>query len=401
MAYDPTTLGAVLRAQFSTNIKVPAEPVGTLDACNLTFDDRGASKDEIVTVTVVPPQSAEDMTPAAVPPSGRAMTPINAQVKITNVRDVPMKFTGEDLRTLDNGDQRQVVLQQFIEQAQRTLRNEMSAAASTALSYGASRALGTAGKNPFAKDMNILVDARQVLRDNGAPMQDIHAVTNTTSYSSLLKQNVVQKAMEAGSDSERRSGIIRMQQGIASLHEDANIAAHTCGAGTGWLTNGSSSVNAVGTSQITVDNGIGTVNLGDVITFAGDTTNKYCVNPLQTATTQYVVPAGYTTGATTFAIGNPGLRTAINTANAITIDAVGSSFNPSYVFCRHALVGVARPPLGFDVSGIITTSTLIKDSYGYQYLFLESTQWGQVSWFVCIAYGFKVTQSEYVVLIEG
>ena len=399
MSYSPNTLTSVLRAQASVNITVPQEPVGLLDSANMNFDSKGASINEVIVVPIDPPGALADIAPGAVPPAGTSVTVTNAQVKITKQRQKSRVFTGEDLRQLENIGVRDDLLRQFIAQAERLIRNEMSADASTALITGASRAVGTAGTTPFAVDLSLLTSARKELKDNGTPFSDVNLVTSTAAYQNLLNQNIVQKAQEAGADSERRSGVIRGQFGISNLREDANMNSHTKGAGTGYTLDGN---HLAGATAIAVTGG--TVNatgiqIGDVITIAGDT-NKYIVVPPPGTTTSYQTPSAGSLLATagTIYIGNPGLKAGISTGAAITI---GSTYTPSFVFERNVLVGVVRPPIGFDQGPYISVARSIQDIFGYSYHFVESVQWGQVSWFVQLVWGFSVTQSEYVIPILG
>ena len=400
MSYSANTLTSVLRAQASVNIDVPQEPIGILETANLNFDDKGASINEVIVVPIDPVGTLEDIQPAAVPPAGASVTVTNAQVKITSQKQKSRVFTGEDLRQIENIGVRDDLLRQFIEQSERLLRNQMAADASTALTIGGSRAVGTAGTTPFATDMNLLTSARKVFRDNGAPFTNINVVADTSSYLNLLNLNVVQKAQEAGSDQERRSGIIRGQFGLASIREDANINSHTKGAGTGYTT---VSALAVGDTSIAVTGG--TVNttgiqIGDIITIAGDT-NKYVVVPAPGTSTSYQTPSSSSLLATsgTIYIGAPGIRKA-NAGTGVAI-TVGATYSPSFIFEKNVLVGVVRPPIGFDQGPYVTIARMITDKFGLSYHFVESVQWGQVSWFVQLVWGFAVTQPQYVVPILG
>jgi len=406
MAFSATTLGALQRAQVAHNIKVPAEPCGTLDGMNLNFDDKGAALGQVVVVPVVVPTASTQATPSNVPPTGAAQTPVNAQITITNVPEQSLTFTGEDLRMLDTVDSRDDILKQWLGQAQRAHRNEMSAAAAYALSIAGSRSVGTAGSTPFATDITALTSARRILRNNGAPMSDIQVVTSVDAYTQLLNQNVIQKAQEAGSDQERRTGVIRSQFGLNAIREDANIADHTAGAGTGYTLNGN---HAKGATTLAVTGGtvnVTGIQLGDIITIAGDTANSYVVGIAPGTNTQSVTQSALLATSGNIYIGNPGLRKAISSTAAITIKSGTTQngvtgYTPSFVFERHAAVGIIRPPIQPAPSPFYTILDTVTDNFGYTYLFGEAAQNFQVSWFLWVAYGFAVTQREYVVPIIG
>jgi hypothetical protein len=409
MAFSATTLTALQRAQVSANIEVAAEPCGILDSVNLKFDDKGAALGQVVVVPVVIPHASTTggATPSNVPPTGAAQTPVNMQVTITNVPEQSLVFTGEDLKLLDTSDSRSEVLKQWLAQAERTHRNEMDAAASTAISYGGSRAVGKVGSIPFQNDLSALTNARRILRKNGAPMSDIQVVSSVDAYTNMLNQNVIQKAQEAGSDAERRSGVIKSQFGLTAIRESANITDHTAGTGTAFLVNLPAGY-AVGATAIAVDTGSsGTILVGDVITFAGDP-NQYVVVPAPgTSTTLQTITNSNVTGSGTIYIGNPGLLKALADNTAITVVSSTSTssgvtgYTPSYAFERHCVVGIMRPPIQPTPSPFYTILDTVTDKFGYTYLFGEANQNFQVSWFLWVAYGFAVTQSEYVVPIIG
>jgi hypothetical protein len=402
MSFSATTLTALQRAQVSANIEVAAEPCGALDSVNLKFDDKGAALGQIIVVPVVVPSASGTATPSNVPPTGDTQTPVNAQIKITNTPQQSLTFTGEDLQMLDTVESRDEILKQWLAQAERTHRNEMSAAAAAALVQGGSRAVGTPGSTPFQVDLAGLTQARKILRNNGAPMSDIQVVTSVDAYTNLLNQNVIQKANEAGSDAERRSGTIRSQFGFSNIREDANIADHTAGAGTGYVLDGN---HVKGATAIKLKSG--TVNttgvqLGDIITIAGDTVNQYCVGIAPGTSTTEVTQAALLATSGTVYIGNPGLRKALSDGAAVTIKPASAGvYSPSFVFERHCAVGIIRPPIMPTPNQFYSQLSTVTDKFGYTYLFGEANQQFQVSWFLWVAYGFAVTQREYVVPIIG
>ena len=405
------TLTALNRAQVSANVEVPAEPCGTLDGMNLKFDDKGAAIGQVVLVPVVVPDVSTQATPSAVPSGGSTTQPVNMQVQITNSPQQAHTFIGEDLRLLETTDSRDEVLKQWLAQAQRTHRNEMSAAAAVALCQGASRAYvsktANVGSTPFKTDLNGLTQARKILRANGAPMSDVQVVTGVDAYANMLGLNVIQKAQEAGSDEERRKGIIKSQFGFNAIREDTNIADHIAGAATTVTVNNGGNALAIGTTAIpcTIGNAHTTgIQLGDAIQFAGDA-NIYMVG-IQPGTTTAAVTQGPLLASGTFYIGAPGLRTSIADGAAITIlsgaTLMGNTgYTPSFVYERHCAVGVIRPPIMPMPNVYYNVVDTIKDKFGYTYLFAESNQVFQVTWYLWVCYGFTVTQREYVVPIIG
>lgn len=377
-------LTALAPTLFSTAQEVAAEPFGAVDSINTNFSDKGVAIGDTVTVPVAPVAAASDYTPAMTTTAGTDATAGSVGVTITANKHVSWNLTGEQIRSLENGGNYQEWVRLLIGQGMRTLRNLAEVDACTAIYKGGSRAVGTAGTTPFASTLDVLVDARKVLRDNGAPMADMQFVMDTAAGAKALKLGVLQNAYQAGNETERRQGVFLRQFGFM-IKESAGVVSHTKGAGTGYdfVTAG----EAVGQTTLSVEGG--TVNstgikAGDVITHAGDSVNAYVVNTGLTATSGDIV------------IGNPGLKIAGADANEITI---GNSYTANMAFERNAIVGVIRPPL-IPPNANIQQRT-ISDGRGMTYLLVQVAGDGMLTWRLHLAWGFKVVQSEFVCVVMG
>jgi hypothetical protein len=226
-----------------------------------------------------------------------------------------------------------------------------------------------------------LADVRKILRDNGAPMADLQFVGDTTSEANLLKLGVVLDAGIAGSDEERRSGVLRRQYGF-EMRTSAGIDVHTKGTANANYDTNLGATLAAGSRSIAVDTGTGTILSGDVISFTGDD-NKY------------VVGTGITAPGT-LVINNPGLQRTL--ADGVDL-ALGNSYTPNLAFERSAIVGVMRPPI--MPANPTISQVLISDGMGMTYLLLDIAQYGQRTWELHLAWGFKTVQPEHVALLLG
>lgn len=373
MANTLTQLQPIL---FSAAQDVSAEPFGAVSAINANFDDRGVAKGDVVKVPVAPTRAASDFTPAATSSTGADATASDVKVQITQSRKVSWHLTGEQQRSLDNGATYEEWIRQLIAQGMRTLRNEAEADCVDAIKTGASRAVGTAGTNPFASALSPLADARKVLRDNGAPMADLQFVMDTTSETNLLKLGIVKSAEQAGSDEERRTGVIRRQYGFA-MRASGQIEAHTKGSGSSYQL---SAAAAASDTTISVDTGSGTLLAGDIVSYSGGA--------------NYVANTALSGGS--FTIGRPGLLEGVADNTAITI---GNDYTPNLAFERNAVVGVMRPPL--MPTNPTMQQVLISDGMGMTYLLVDIAQYGQRSWELHLAWGFKAVQSEHIAILMG
>lgn len=371
------TLTALQPTLYSAAINVSKEATAALSAINMDFDDKAVAKGDVVTVPVAPSRAAADFTPSNTSSTGADATATDVEVQITKSRKVSWHLTGEQQRSLDNGATSTEWIRQLVEQGMRTLRNEAEADCIAAVYTGASRASGTAGTNPFASALTPLADVRKILRDNGAPLADLQFVGDSTSEANLLKLGVVLDASQAGSDAERRDGVIRRQYGF-QMRTSGGIDVHTKGTGASYQL---SAAGAVGETAINVDTGSGTIIAGDIVTFAG-TSDKYVVN---TALSGGV-----------FSIGKPGLIAAEADNDAVT---VGNSYTPNLAFERSAVVGVMRPPL--MPANPTIQQMMISDEFGLTYLMLDIAQYGQRSWELHLAWGFKAVNSEHIAVLIG
>jgi len=375
------TLTALEPILFSAAQEVSAEPFGAVGAINTNFDSKGVAIGDQVKVPVAPVRAITDFEPGVSAAQGSDATASDVEVTITAAKKATWHLTGEQIRSLDNGAQSAEWIRQIIAQGMRSLRNAAETDCVNAIKVGASRASGTAGTNPFASALTPLADVRKILRDNGAPMADLQFVGDTTSEANLLKLGVVLDAGIAGSDEERRSGVLRRQYGF-EMRTSAGIDVHTKGTANANYDTNLGATLAAGSRSIAVDTGTGTILSGDVISFTGDD-NKY------------VVGTGITAPGT-LVINNPGLQRTL--ADGVDL-ALGNSYTPNLAFERSAIVGVMRPPI--MPANPTISQVLISDGMGMTYLLLDIAQYGQRTWELHLAWGFKTVQPEHVALLLG
>lgn len=375
----PNVFTALAPTLFSVAQEVSNEPFGAVAAINMSFDDKGVAKGDTIKVPIAPTRTPTDFTPNNTSSTGTDATATNVDVTITASKKVDWALTGEQIRSLDNGAESSEWVRQMVAQGMRALRNLAEQDCCAAIKQGASRAFGTAGTTPFASDLSALTNARKILQDNGAPLADLQFVGDTSAGLNLRNLGIIQQAYQAGSEEERRSGQLLRQFGF-QINETAGIASHTKGTGSLYATSGAT---AVGVRDIALVTGTGTVLAGDVVTFAADANNKYLVN------TGVAAPG-------TISLGRPGAKVVIATANAMTI---GANYTPNMAFERSAIVGIMRPPLFPDNPAM--QKMMISDNKGMTYMLVQIAQYGQITWELHLAWGFKVVQSEHVALVLG
>jgi hypothetical protein len=365
---------------------VSRELIGLIPSVTLDAVAQRAAKDQTVRSFTAPAAAASDVTPGVTPPDTGDQTIGNTTLSISKVRKVPIRWNGEEELSVNAGHGAQSIRANQIQQAFRTLSNEMEADLA-ALHATASRAAGTAGTTPFgtANDYTGASLARKILVDNGAPQTDLQLVLDTTAGANVRGKQAA--AADAGTDSILRQGVLLDINGMM-VRESGQIVSFTKGTGASATTN--TAGYAVGATTITLASaGTGNILAGDVITFAGDTN-------------QYVVTTGDadTSNGGTVVLAAPGLRKAIATsATAITVVA---SSTRSMAFHRGAIVLAQRLPAlpsGGDMA--IDRTTVTDPRSGLSFEISQYAEYRQMYWEVACAWGVKMIKPEHAALLLG
>lgn len=326
--------------------------------------------------------TAVNNSPSMTIPEGTDQTVDNKTLSITKSRGVQIPWTGEEMRSVNNGAGFETIYGDQIRQAMRTLANEIEVDLATAAYLGASRAVGTAGTTPFASNFDTVAEARQILVDNGAPMNDVTMVLNTAAGTRLRNLASLQRANEAGGTDLLRNGVLLDLQGIM-LKESAGIGLPAVGTGSGYLVNNAGGY-AIGATAITVDTGTGTIVAGDIVTFAGDTN-------------RYVVASALAANVVTLAA--PGLRKAAADNAAITVTAASTR---NVVFHRNALELAIRPPAMPQGGDAAVDAITVQDPYSGLVFEVRAYKGFQKAMFnVSAAWGWKLWKPEFAAVLLG
>lgn len=381
------TLTSLIPELYANLDVVSRELVGFIPAVTLDAVASRAAKDATVRSFIAPASSASDVTPGLTAPDVGDQTIGNTTLTISKVRKVPIRWNGEEERSVSGaGHGATAIRGAQIQQAFRTLTNEIETDLA-ALHINASRAAGTAGTTPFATagDYTGASLTRKILADNGAPLSDMHLVIDTTAGANLRGKQANVDA--AGTDSILRQGVLLDINGMM-VRESAQVVTFTKGTGASATTN--TAGYAIGATTITLAvAGTGTVLAGDVITFAGDTN-------------QYVVLTGDAdvSNAGTVVLAAPGLRKALATsAVAITVVATAAR---NMGFSRNAIVLAQRlPALPQDGDSAVDRTVVTDPRSGLSFEISQYAQYRQMYWEVSCAWGVKAVKPEHMALLLG
>ena len=355
---------------------VGRELVGFIPAVTINANgSERVAKGDVVRASFTRAATAVNVSESMTVPEGTDQTVDNKTLTINNSRAVQIPYTGEDIRHLNNGIGYETVYGDQIAQAMRTLCNEIEQDLWEEAYESASRAVGTAGTTPFGSNFDEIADVRQILADNGMPMNDgqVSLVLNTAAGANLRKNSTLQQVNTSGGGDLLRQGVLLDLMGIA-VRESAQVSLHTKGTATGLDAAGGEPVNE---TSIALDGGNGgSLVAGDVVTFAGDSNN-------------YVVNTGFTAASGTAVIGAPGLQAALADTTEMTI---GNNYTANVAFHRRALELAVRAPAvpeGGDsaddaltvqdpVSGLVFEVRVYK---GYRKTMIEvASAWGVKGW---------------------
>lgn len=369
---------------------VGREQVGVIPSVLINAgSERAAFGDTVRSAFTRQPTLNTTYTPSMTIPEGDDQTVDNKTLTIDKVANVQIPWTGEDIRSVNNGAGYETIYGDQIAQAMRRITNAIEADLWGEVYANASRVTGEAGTTPFASNFDRVAEARQILADNGTPMDgQVTLALSSTAGTKLRNLAQLQKENESGGTELLRQGTLLDLQGMM-VKESAGIGVHTKGTATGALVNSGGGL-AVGATAIPFDGataGASGIKAGDVITFAADTANKY------------VVVEGVNAASGTITIASPGLRVAIPDNNAIT---VGNTYTGNVGFHRNAIELAARAPAQpFGGDAAVDRMTVQDPFSGLVYEIAVYKGYGKTMFDVTTLYGQKAWKPDFIAGLMG
>lgn len=379
------SLDAVIPDLYKALKITQRERVGMISAVDRNSTIEQGSIGETINIPVVGAKTVEDVVAAATAPAGADTSVTNRVVTISKSRKSSFVFTGEEELGIRNSGMFENINQQNFAESIRALTNEIETDL-LSLHTQATRAVGVAGTTPFGT-LNVLTDfsnSNAALDELGSPDIDRQMVLGSLATANLTGiQATLFRMNEAGTDDLLRRGIIGEVEGFG-IHKTKKLDTFTKGDGTGYLTNAVG--YAVGDTVITLTTGANDLLPGDVITFAGDST-------------QYVIKVGIgAPGAITLQA--PGLRKAIGTVSVAVTSA--DDHVPNLVFDRSAVIlGTRAPALPSDGDAAMDRVMIQDPITGLAFEVSMYAQYRQKSIEVAMAWGFGVANPEYFVKLLG
>lgn len=371
----------VLQTVVSMGLRALRERVVLATIVNRDYEKEitGAKRNATVNISVPAAIAARDVVPDVVPPSLSAVTPTSIPITLSQWKEAPFAMDDKGLVQIE----RNIIPQQMSE-AIKTIANTIDAYLWT-FTTGFYGFAGAPGVTPFATDLAEYLDARQQGEAQLMDSDPRYVILDTLAEANALGTNAVQNASWRGGNGENfREGVIGRVLG-ANWAASQNVPRHLAGT---WTNAGTTTgTNAAGQGVVNLTGGTGSILVGNIVTFAGDT---------QT----YVVTAATGTAPTTQITVAPNLVTAKSSSEVVTVKA---SHRMNVLIHRDA-IGFAMAPLVDDVriEGIAVAQAVAVDEKSGLSLRLEITrQHRQYQWSFDALYGAALVRREFGVRIAG
>lgn len=329
----------------------------------------------------VPMSSAvtvSDVTPGYAPTAPtNDMAPSFIQVTVDQWKEASFGLSDKEILEIGNSAD---YLPRQVEQAIKSLANNVDTFIYTALKKGVPYSAGTAGTTPFDTDVRAYTDARKVLNRNLAPMDGRNVVIDVDAEANAINLRAFQDASWRGNGQVMATGQLGPALG-ANWFSTQNIPTHTFSSATGYQ---SAAAALAGAGSVAIDTGTGTYAAGDVIKFAADS-EPYAV-------------ISHAAGILSVA---PNFRVNIPDNNAITNQFTGGgSAVLNWLIHPDVFAFASRPlqtPEGFGVQ----FKNVVDPVTGLAFRLEVERQHKQIKWSFDILFGGRVVIPEFGVRIYG
>ena len=347
---------------------------------NRSYEERigpGQRQGSTVNVAVPSAITTRSVTADVVPPAVTAVTPTSVAISLSEWKEAPFAMSDQAISQV----QRAIIPTQMTEAVKsiaNTIDNYIWSLLTAAENpiYGFS---GTAGTTPFASNTSKYLDARAVLNNQLAPLDNRFVILDADAEANALGLSAFADASASGSRETIVEGDVGYRLGARWLMSQ-NVPTHsTTGAGTVLVNDAST---AVGDTTLTWDGGGTAPAAGDIFTVAGDT-QTYAVKS-STATVITMSPS----------------------AQVAWADDAAVTFKSDYVenvVIHRDCIGFAMAPLleTEQFSGGSLQATAVDEDSGLALRLEVTRQYKQYQWAFDALYGGAVVRPELAAFIAG
>lgn len=229
------------------------------------FGEEVREKGEIIQIPMPSAMTTTPIVPAAFAPDPQNIAPTTATIPLTNWEEASFVLTEKEYAQIVNG-----IVPIQLSSAVQTLAASVNASIFANYVY-VGNAVGTAGVTPFTTNIAQAIDAGVYLDNYYALQRDRVIVLDPTGYGQAEQLPNFAYYMYSGDKNTVNSGIIRDKFGF-DWHKDQQVPYQTAGTMTGAVT--AAGAQAAGITAVNIATGTASSfapNVGDIITFAGDT----------------------------------------------------------------------------------------------------------------------------------
>jgi hypothetical protein len=367
---------------------VSREVVGFIPSVSLDASLERAAVGQTVRSFVAPSSTGAAITAGQLPPDTGDQTIGNKTITISKAYGVPIRWNGEEQKSMNSGAGYNNIKVNQMAQAFRWLTNQIESDIGS-LFTKASRAVGPAGTHLFdAANYKDIANARRILVENGAPMDDVSLVLNPLEGAAFRGNAQYYSQYASGLSSDfLNQGILMDIHGV-KIRESQQVASLTVGTASSATV--SNAGYSVGDTVLTLSSaGTGTILAGDVIVITGDA-----------SASKYVVTSGDAdvSNGGTITIAAPGLKGSLSTAtHAITIQ---TPTERNMMFSRNAIHLVtrapARPVEGDRADDVMM---LVDPRSGIAFEVAMYKEYRRVHYEVSCAWGYEMIKPEHCALL--
>jgi hypothetical protein len=375
----------VLQTVVAMGLNALRERIVLAKVVNRDYESQITGQKIGATVNVAVPAAVavRVVAPDVVPPAVTAVTPTSVAVTLNQWYEAPFAMDDKGISQVDRG-----ILPMQASEAVKAVANNIDQYL-WGLTHGANGFYGFTGTPataPFATDLSEYLAARgladaQLMEHDEATC---FVILDTFAKANAMGTAAMQNASWRGDANAFRSGKMGVALG-ASWDYSQNVPLHTAGT---WTNAGTTTgTNAAGQAVVNLTGGTGSLLVGDIVTFAGDT---------QT----YVVIAATGTAPTTAISVAPNLVTAKSATEVVTVKAT----HRNNLLIHRDAIAFAMAPLQdtVQVAGAPTMqATAIDDESGLSLRLEVTRQHRQYQWAFDALYGGNVIRRELGVRIAG
>jgi len=220
---------------------------------------------DAVNIVISPTRAVTAITPANVAADPANMTPTKKTITLDQWYEASFQLDDKEVQNLYSfpGYRSSVV-----SEAIRALANQINTSI-FGVHTGVYGYVGTAATTPFATDVSDATGARKILNNQLAPMGSRSMVLDPDAEANALGLRAFQDASFRGDSAGIMEGQIGRKLGF-TFASDQQVPSHTGGTAASATTDATG--YAAGLKTVTLASaGTGTILVGDIVTFAGDT----------------------------------------------------------------------------------------------------------------------------------